>query len=133
MKKIFMNVLISAVMGLSSAVVMADNNPIHMEEQAIKMMNTKMREVANSMKDKKIDVTLYGYNNQTYIALLSSLDGVENTEIDPSLVPIIRSEGEYQADDFMVGSYQCKHVIFRAAPKMNKVFFVGRDCKTLEQ
>ncbi len=133
MKNKIYKILLASLMGVSSQFVFADDNAIHMEEQAIKMMHTKMHEVVNSLKDKKIDMSLYGYHNDTYVALLSSLDGVENTEMDPAIVPVIRNKGRFEADNYVVGSYQCKHVIFKAADNKKKVFFVGRECQSLTQ
>jgi hypothetical protein len=132
MKKNIYKVLLASLIAFSAQLVWAENQAIHMEEQAIKMMQTKMHEVVNSLKDKKIDMTLYGFHNQTYVALFSSLDGVEHTEMDANLVSLIREDGQFQADNYTLGSYQCKHVIFKASDDLNQVFFVGRDCQSLE-
>lgn len=125
-------VLLVASNVLLSPAVFAQGNPHKTESQKMlaqaKMFDKQLHRTVHAFKNHHTDVAFYVRQDNAYIALFSSLEGLKQKELDQNLVAQIKEDGVYVGEEVMMQDYICKRLVLKRSSQQDEIYFVGKNC-----
>jgi hypothetical protein len=124
-------IIMTSLSGLSPA-VLAQGYPHASDAQKMLadagMLNKQLHRTVHAFKNHHMDVALFVRQDNAYVALFSSLEGLRHQELDPNLIAQIKEDGVYVGEEVMMRDYLCKRIVLKRSPHEDEIYFVGKNC-----
>jgi hypothetical protein len=94
-------------------------------------LNKKIESAVEGLKSKNenLDFTIFGRKDGGYVRLYTTLQGMQNTELESHISHALHKNKMFKGNHTKVGKFQCEQTVYKSMRGGNYVLFVGKNCR----